>query len=253
MEAFNDCVREVELVDHPHTGNLYTWNKNWKDNRMLRVLDKVLCNHKWMYRFRAAQVDIPVVSESDHYSLSITVVPEFELEARPFKYQSFWSKHTLSQGIVKDCWDTERIGNNLNIEYKRLCDAERQLYLSKSRIKWYKEGDANTSFFHKSMRVHQAKNRITQMYDKNGILVQNYDEVKTIVVDYYKEFFAAQVNIFSDREQVKSILQKTRSQTQVAAICSKVTTIEVVKVMLSIKIGKTPGPDGFSAEFYKDT
>ncbi|GAA0165972.1 hypothetical protein LIER_21237 [Lithospermum erythrorhizon] len=69
------------------------------------------------------------------------------------------------------------------------------------------------------MRIRQPKNRITQMHNGDGVLTDKYDEVKAIIVEYYKEFFAA-------KEE-----QCLRGKPQ----------------------AKAPGPDGFSFEFYSDT
>ncbi|GAA0165971.1 hypothetical protein LIER_21236 [Lithospermum erythrorhizon] len=75
---------------------------NWIDHGMLRVLDRILCNHQWFDKFRAAMVDVLVASESDHCSLNITVMPEITQEPKPFKYQQFWSKHSSLMALSKN-------------------------------------------------------------------------------------------------------------------------------------------------------
>ncbi|GAA0162020.1 reverse transcriptase [Lithospermum erythrorhizon] len=243
MIAFNDCIKDVELVEHPHSSSVYTWCRNWKDSGFLRTLDRVLCNQKWFDKFGVAMVEEP----------------------KPFKYQQFWSKHESFNGIVRGCWDRESAwdgmyslhcklkevkkklmelnkgcfsnispkvkekkieldevnnqvygGNldptiltkaaNINEEYRKLCDVEKQLYQNNDIIQWYRDGDASTSFFHKHMRIHQVKHRITHMQDSNAILVEDI-----------------------------------------------VTRAETKEVILHLKLEKAPGPDGFSTEFYKDS
>ncbi|GAA0161306.1 hypothetical protein LIER_17653 [Lithospermum erythrorhizon] len=41
MDDLNDCLRDCELLDHPHEGCFYTWCRNWETQSLLRVLDKV--------------------------------------------------------------------------------------------------------------------------------------------------------------------------------------------------------------------
>ncbi|KAG9159143.1 hypothetical protein Leryth_024889 [Lithospermum erythrorhizon] len=48
----------------------------WEEKHLQGILDKVLHNQKWFDRFRAAMVDIPAATESDHRSLNISMLPE---------------------------------------------------------------------------------------------------------------------------------------------------------------------------------
>ncbi|GAA0144371.1 hypothetical protein LIER_04838 [Lithospermum erythrorhizon] len=86
VSDFNNCVREVDLVEHPHSGSTYTWCRNWREKGVLNVLDRMLCNYKWLENFKGAMVDILVAAECDHCSLNITVIPNMEQEPKPFKY-----------------------------------------------------------------------------------------------------------------------------------------------------------------------
>ncbi|GAA0168979.1 hypothetical protein LIER_40684 [Lithospermum erythrorhizon] len=66
--------------------------------------------------------------------------------------------------------------------YNSLCSAERQFYQSKARMWWYKDrGDVSTSFFHKNISLHQAKNKIMHIHNNDCILIEDYDEVKRVV------------------------------------------------------------------------
>ncbi|GAA0174924.1 hypothetical protein LIER_41815 [Lithospermum erythrorhizon] len=89
IDEFNCCVKDCELVEHPHTGSQFSWCRNWKDRGVLGVLDRVLCNHNWFTCFSASEVDVPTPTDSDHYSLNITVKSDIPQEPRPFKYQPF--------------------------------------------------------------------------------------------------------------------------------------------------------------------
>ncbi|GAA0157018.1 hypothetical protein LIER_14376 [Lithospermum erythrorhizon] len=102
-------------------------------------------------------------------------------------------------------------------------------------MQWYKEGDASTSFFHKSMRMHHSQHRIVSMRDKDGVLVTDFEQVKGIIVDFYKNLFAA--------PQVDTCIEVEINNLE----------LEIEVSMLSMKKGKAPGPDGFISEFYKDS
>ncbi|GAA0144369.1 hypothetical protein LIER_04836 [Lithospermum erythrorhizon] len=86
------------------------------------------------------------------------------------------------------------------------------------------------------MRVHQAKNRIGHMHNNEGVLVENYDKVKAIILEYYEKFFAARSISANHKE----------------SLCKVVNDREIESVMLNMKKGTAPGLDGFSVEFYRD-
>ncbi|GAA0174926.1 hypothetical protein LIER_41816 [Lithospermum erythrorhizon] len=99
----------------------------------------------------------------------------------------------MNEKIFYGCLDSTLLlqADELTKEYHMLYSAERQLFQSKAKMRWYRDGDANTSLFHKRMRLHQAKNRITQIHDDSGVLVKDYDRVKEVVVNFYKDLFTA--------------------------------------------------------------
>ncbi|GAA0148278.1 hypothetical protein LIER_36687 [Lithospermum erythrorhizon] len=65
VDEFNECIRSIEVVDHPYFGNHFTWSRNWRERGIVRVLDRVMCNYKWLDYFRRCRVHIPTSCDSD--------------------------------------------------------------------------------------------------------------------------------------------------------------------------------------------
>ncbi|GAA0148524.1 hypothetical protein LIER_43009 [Lithospermum erythrorhizon] len=120
MKDFNECIRDIEVVEHPHSGIQFTWCRNWKEKGLLRVLDRVLCNKEWFDHFKNSVVDIPAPTESDQCSFNISVESDVKSEPRPFKYHHFWSKHDRFYNIVSGVWAKEVNGNGMDILHQRL-------------------------------------------------------------------------------------------------------------------------------------
>ncbi|GAA0156008.1 reverse transcriptase [Lithospermum erythrorhizon] len=205
MRAFNNCIKDVDMVEHPNSGSVYTWCRNWKERVLLRTLDRVLCNQTWFDKFGVAMVDIMESSGDGMYILHCKLK---EVKKRLVE-------------LNKSCF------SNISSRVK-----EKQIELdeNKARMPWYRDGDASTSFFHKHMRIHQVKNRISSMQDSNGILVEEYEEVKRIIVEYYKNFFVAKKCVPYMKSDIERFLQKSISSSQKMKDLLKETLSKVVGI-----------------------
>ncbi|GAA0138506.1 hypothetical protein LIER_34941 [Lithospermum erythrorhizon] len=136
-------------------------------------------------------------------------------------------------------------------EYEQLCNAERQLYQSKERMNWYKDGDASTSLFHRNIKQHQARNRITQIQNETGVLIEDYNGIKKIVVDFYQKLFTAPNKVNTGFDIVQMV-KKSITMEEVDMLSRPINAEEIEEAMLNMKLGKAPGPEAFTTEFYKD-
>ena len=62
-----------------------------------------------------------------------------------------------------------------------------------SRIKWLKERDLNSAFFHSVIKRRKKSNLLRHM-EINGVLVDNADDIVTQVLAFYKDPFYEQSN-----------------------------------------------------------
>lgn len=125
-------------------------------------------------------------------------------------------------------------------------------YRQKSRIKWLKDGDANTRFFHKTVMAHQANNLISYLRGENDERVENPDQIKGMIVAYYTHLLGSN----SDAQTPYSIekiqqLHPFRCNSQLSTLLSSIPTEDdITKTVFSMPKNKAPGPDGFPAEFF---
>lgn len=64
---------------------------------------------------------------------------------------------------------------------------EQTFYRQKSRIRWLGEGDANSTFFFKSIKANLTKNIIHYLRDSDGIKVSDTDGLKALVTQFYSD------------------------------------------------------------------
>ncbi|GAA0146712.1 hypothetical protein LIER_06601 [Lithospermum erythrorhizon] len=100
------------------------------------------------------------------------------------------------------------------------------------------------------MRLHQAQNKITSIRDENDRLIEEYDEIKKVVIQFCKKLFTEPCHDVCDASMVSNVIDQRLTCDEVAMLNNHVTTQEIENVMLHM-MGKAPGPDGFTTEFYK--
>ena len=74
-------------------------------------------------------------------------------------------------------------------DFKKWSVMEETSWRQKSREIWLKDGDRNTSFFHRMANSHKRRNNI-EMIQIRGVWVNGDDEVRTGIVNAFKELLS---------------------------------------------------------------
>ncbi|XP_074315414.1 uncharacterized protein LOC141651610 [Silene latifolia] len=106
--------------------------------------------------------------------------------------------------------------------YRGLTKAHYSFLSQKSKVDWVSEGDENSSYFHNQIRARQIQNKILQIKDMK--VHKPTVKVGPVITD-----------------DLKVLLLKP------------VTKDEIKTTMFSIPASKSPGPDGFTSQFYRDS
>lgn len=63
------------------------------------------------------------------------------------------------------------------------------MWFQRSGAKWLMDGDMNTRYYHLKAMTRKRKNQIVMLRGANGELIENCNEVKKMVNDYYQLLF----------------------------------------------------------------
>uniref|UniRef100_M1DB34 Retrotransposon protein, unclassified n=1 Tax=Solanum tuberosum TaxID=4113 RepID=M1DB34_SOLTU len=80
----------------------------------------------------------------------------------------------------------------LNAEYIRFLKLEESILKQKAQLQWFKEGNANTSYFHALMRGRRRKLFIHKVRNDNGNWIQGDDNIAKAACDHFQELFTEQ-------------------------------------------------------------
>ncbi|GJY71629.1 RNA-directed DNA polymerase, eukaryota, reverse transcriptase zinc-binding domain protein [Tanacetum coccineum] len=125
---------------------------------------------------------------------------------------------------------------------------EERFLKQKAKVEWLKAGDANTTYFHKTVKSKCAKNRIEMVSDASNIFY-NGNQVPNAFVDHYNQFLGAEGATISldDHDLFTRVLETNKA----AFMVREVTNEEVKSAIFSMGDDKAPGPDGFTVAFFK--
>ena len=73
------------------------------------------------------------------------------------------------------------------IDYANTCKAEESFYAQKSRIKWLKEGDSNTPFFHNSDKSRFNRNKLVSLTKEDGSKIYELAKIKEEAITFFHE------------------------------------------------------------------
>nr|XP_025669949.1 uncharacterized protein LOC112769679 [Arachis hypogaea] len=124
---------------------------------------------------------------------------------------------------------------------------EESYWREKYRIKWLKEGDQNTRFFHQKFQSRMRRNRIWRLVGRDNEIASKPEDIAKVAEDYFCNIFTsclAYLNPYlEDLEPNVTASMNRRLQ-------RPVTMDEVKRATFSVHAQSAPGDDGFTAKFF---
>ena len=124
----------------------------------------------------------------------------------------------------------------------------------RARAEWVEKGERSTSYFLRLENIRQNSAHITTLKDERGDIVKNDKEILSTASDFYRKLYTtrrrklANIKRYVNKTNVKNKLEEAKMK-----ICEGLVTIEEANdVIKDLRLKKSPGLDGLTAEFYKE-
>ncbi|GAU48216.1 hypothetical protein TSUD_405030 [Trifolium subterraneum] len=140
---------------------------------------------------------------------------------------------TIMEGLNKDFW--------------RQLHLKESLLKQKSRMRWVKEGDSNSRYFHESIKNRRRRNQLVALKDGDR-WVQGVKEAKGYVKQFFENNFREN---WGNKPNLNGITFNSLSEEDNFSLLALFSVEEVREVILSSDGNKCPGPDGFNFNFLK--
>ena len=98
----------------------------------------------------------------------------------------------------------------------------------------------------------REKNQINKIRNENGGITTDNTEIQRIIRDYYRQIYANKIDNLGEMDK---FLEKYNfpklNQEEIENLNRPITSTEIETVIRNLPTNKSPGPDGFIAEFYQ--
>jgi len=129
----------------------------------------------------------------------------------------------------------------------RILKAKDALIAQRSRSRWLKEGDVNSNFFHKCVKLRKSRNSIKALRENDGWLVSPF-EVRRKVVNYFTAHVA---DDRWERPKLDGVEFDKLSVADNELLVTPFSLLEMEAVVKDSDGGKSSGSDGFNFAFIK--
>lgn len=138
-------------------------------------------------------------------------------------------------------------------KWHRLAELEEEYLKQKSKVHWLDVGDGNNTFFHNSAKIREIRNAIYEVQREDGTIAKTTEDVKEEAGNFFKGFMEFQPQDYEGAtvERLRELLGFQCSQIDCAKLEREVTGEEIKDVLFKMARNKSPGPDGFTTEFFK--
>ncbi|RVX06577.1 V-type proton ATPase subunit a1 [Vitis vinifera] len=212
----HQMIHSIEFILASSTRNCQPSSMRKSLHGGSKVLDRFLVSEDWESRFSGVVQSTLSIPVSDHYPILLDV-GGVRSGPLPFRFENMWLKEEGFKDLLKDWWQGLNFRGSSSFilaaklkalkersralsmeegearkeakeEFKKWVLMEEISWRQKSREVWLKEGDRNTSFFHRMANSHRRSN-LTKI-KINGYWIVEKREIQGAVVSAFQHLLS---------------------------------------------------------------
>ncbi|RVW16209.1 Transposon TX1 uncharacterized 149 kDa protein [Vitis vinifera] len=277
MRDFDSFISECELLDPPLRNASFTWS-NIQESPVCKRLDRFLYSNEWGLLFPQGLQEALIRRTSDHWPIVMDTNP-FMWGPTPFRFENMWLQHTNFKENFRDWWSGfQGIGweghkfmrrlqyvkaklkewnkssfgelkEKKKRELEELILREEIHWRQKAKVKWVKEGDCNSKFYHKVANGRRNRKYIKELENERGLVLKNAESITEEILHYFEKLYT---NPTGESWGVEGLDWSPISEESALRLESPFTEEEISKAIFQLDRDKAPGPDGFTIAVFQE-
>ncbi|KAL0357407.1 UNVERIFIED_CONTAM: hypothetical protein Scaly_1426400 [Sesamum calycinum] len=150
----------------------------------------------------------------------------------------------LSPDLIKEASDIRE-------ELEKLAAHEETFWKQRGKALWLKEGDRNTTFFHKRASHRFRTNLISKLKNSTGAWVYEEKEIQHCIVSYFQNLFSSNNPNEDDIARGTENLRRVVDTSMEEDLLRPYSEDEVTKALFQMAPLKSPGPDDMPPIFFQ--
>ncbi|XP_074291494.1 uncharacterized protein LOC141618299 [Silene latifolia] len=274
ISDFRGCGHYCGFNDIKGQGAFFTWNnKKAPATRGFSRIDRFLVNVEWMDLYPNAYAYFLPEGLFDHTpiingTLMFKLVTKLKNLKKPLRmlnrngFSDIGKRVVVAKALLEELQLAMHVNptdlgllvaeTDADESYRQLCKMHYSFLSQKAKADWLSHGDENSKFFHSQIRARQVHNRVMSIHGLDGCLYSTCPEIEEAFLDYYKSLLGSSMP--TKHVHVPTIRKgKLLTKEHHSLLLAVVTDIEIKECLFDIGSSKSPGPDGFSSQFFKDS
>ncbi|KAK6780088.1 hypothetical protein RDI58_022272 [Solanum bulbocastanum] len=157
----------------------------------------------------------------------------------------------LEEKLIQNNTEEDRATlHGINAEYIRFMKLEDSILKQKSQLHWFKEGDANSKYFHALIRGRRRRLFIHKILKDNDEWVQGDEYIAKAACDYFQDIVTGEEKVIDEAplECIPRLINREQNE-RIKAMPSME---ELKEVVYSMNPNSAAGPDGMNGYFFQN-
>ncbi|RVX16773.1 LINE-1 retrotransposable element ORF2 protein [Vitis vinifera] len=260
MRCFDEFIRESGLLDPPLRNAAFTWSNMQVDPICKRFENMWLLHPEFKEKFRDWWQECTVEGWEGHKFMRKLKFIKSKL--KEWNIVVFGDLRERKNHILTDLGRIDRIEQerNLNLdlvsertlrrkELEDLLLKEEVQWRQKSRVKWIKEEDCNSKFFHRVATGRRSRKFIKSLISERGKTLNNIEIISEEIVNFFRNLYSKPEG---DSWKIEGIDWAPISEESAIWLDRPFSEEEVRMAVFQLNKEKAPGPDGFTIAVYQE-
>jgi exonuclease III len=194
----------------------------------------------WEEKLRRLKAELKGWAKKQVDPITLRLEAQRQLENHQLALEN---KEITQQDILKE----EQLQNH----WHKSCRDEENYWRQKSRSLWLKEGDKNTSYFHKQAEARKLFKAVTEIQVQNTTISEPED-IRKAAFETFKTLYTENGRASITPQTYPLSVVPTLIKDDInRKLLEEVTQQEIKEALDQMHPDKAPGPDGFTARFFQ--